>query len=242
MRRRTRGARRRPPWYPPSRRAPLRHACRRRRAGVARPPPSQRWARARANSSLGARACSRRGADLRARPQGQPRDNSSRCPSARLRRAPRWLTASMPLTAIGELSSLSMSSGRVATSEASEHKGCLWPARIPRRSQTASLRLNKAQRQRRGACSMHVRVAFCRAPERAPLTGQNDRRAAHVCSGSRATSTVAGVAAHAGRAVAAAACATQIDGLDCGPAGSAPAPRPFSLSQKVFGADASGSL
>ena len=150
---------------------------------------------------------------------------------------------SMPLTAIGELSSLSMSSGRVATSESSEHKGCLRPARIPRRSQTASLRLNKAQRQRRGACARARR--FCRAPERAPLTGQNDRRAAHVCSGSRATSTVAGVAAHAGRAVAAAACATQIvnfDGLDCGPAGSAPAPRPFSLSQKVFGADASGSL
>ena len=174
------------------------------------PAPRRRNAgrRARANSSLGARACSRRGADLRARPQGQPRHISSRCPSARLRRAPRWLTASMPLTAIGELSSLSMSSGRVATSESSEHKGCLWPARIPRRSQTASLRLNKAQRQRRGACKR-----FCRlhgAPERAPLTGQNDRRAAHVCSGSRATSTVAGVAAHAGRAVAAAACATQI--------------------------------
>ena len=66
----------------------------------------------------------------------------------------------MPLTAIGELSSLSMSSGRVATSEASEHKGCLWPARIPRRSQTASLRLNKAQRQRRGACVHAVRVSF----------------------------------------------------------------------------------
>ena len=54
------------------------------------------------------------------------------------------------LTAIGELSSLSTRSGRVATSEPSEHKGCLRPARIPRRSQTASLRLNKAQQQRRG--------------------------------------------------------------------------------------------
>ena len=154
------------------------------------------------NSSRGARACSRRGADLRARSQGQPRDSSSRCPSARVRRAPRWLTASMPLTAIGELSSLSTRSGRVATSESSEHKGCLRPARIPRRSQTASLRLNKAQRQRRGACTRAA--SFCRAPERAPLTGQNDRRAARsrICSGSRATS--AGAATHAGRAVAAA--------------------------------------
>ena len=79
----------------------------------------------------------------------------------------------------GDLSSLSTRSGRVATSESSEHKGCLRPARIPRRSQTASLRLNKAQRQRRGA--LHTRAtSFCRAPERAPLTGQNDRRAAHV--------------------------------------------------------------
>ena len=132
------------------------------------PAPRRRNAgrRARANSSLGARACSRRGADLRARPQGQPRDNSSRCPSARLRRAPRWLTASMPLTAIGELSSLSMSSGRVATSESSEHKGCLWPARIPRRSQTASLRLNKAQRQRRGACARARLVSAERQRER----------------------------------------------------------------------------
>ena len=88
---------------------------------------------------------------------------------------------SMPLTAIGELSSLSTRSGRVATSESSEHKGCLRPARIPRRSQTASLRLNKAQRQRRGACTRFS--ADCTphgAPERAPLTGQNDRRAAHV--------------------------------------------------------------
>ena len=133
------------------------------------PAPRRRNAgrRARANSSLGARACSRRGADLRARPQGQPRDVSSRCPSARVRRAPRWLTASMPLTAIGELSSLSMSSGRVATSESSEHKGCLWPARIPRRSQTASLRLNKAQRQRRGACTC-ARPVLQSARESAP--------------------------------------------------------------------------
>ena len=55
------------------------------------PAPRRRNAgrRARANSSLGARACSRRGADLRARPQGQPRDVSSRCPSARVRRVPR---------------------------------------------------------------------------------------------------------------------------------------------------------
>ena len=124
------------------------------------------------NSSRGARACSRRGADLRARSQGQPRDSSSRCPSARVRRAPRWLTASMPLTAIGELSSLSTRSGRVATSESSEHKGCLRPARIPRRSQTASLRLNKAQRH-----VLRVVLASAARPaaERAPLTGQNDR-------------------------------------------------------------------
>ena len=54
---------------------------------------------------------------------------------------PAW-SSSMPLTAIGELSSLSARSGRIATSESSEHKGCLRPARIARRSQTASLRLN----------------------------------------------------------------------------------------------------
>ena len=39
-------------------------------------------------------------------------------------------------------------------SESSERKGCLRPARITRRPQTASLRLREAQRQRREACGM----------------------------------------------------------------------------------------
>ena len=45
--------------------------------------------RIRANSSRVARNCSRRGADFGARPQAQPRDGSTRCPSAIFRRAPR---------------------------------------------------------------------------------------------------------------------------------------------------------
>ena len=80
-------------------------------------------------------------------------------------------------------------------------------------SRAGRRRLLCVSTRRNGSAEERARctcASFCRAPERAPLTGQNDRRAAHVCSGSRATSTVAGVAAHAGRAVAAAACATQI--------------------------------
>ena len=75
----------------------------------------------------------------------------------------------------GDLSSLSTRSGRVATIESSEHKGCLRPARIPRRSQTASLRLNKAQRHVLRVVLASLHTAARPAAERAPLTGQNDR-------------------------------------------------------------------
>ena len=56
----------------------------------------------------------------------------------------------MPLAAIGELSSLSARSGRIATSELHDsmsprkRKGCLRPARITCQSQMASLRLTGA--------------------------------------------------------------------------------------------------
>ena len=69
----------------------------------------------------------------------------------------------MPLAAIRELSSLSARSGRIATNESSERKGCLRPARITRRSQTASLRLSEAQRQRRGTEGA-VRNGFSKHP------------------------------------------------------------------------------
>ena len=50
----------------------------------------------RANSSRGARACSRHRADLGARSQVQPRDDSCRCSSARAHRALRWRTLRGP--------------------------------------------------------------------------------------------------------------------------------------------------
>ena len=77
--------------------------------------------------------------------------------------SPAAWSSSMPLAAIRELSSLSARSGRIATNESSERKGCLRPARITRRSQTASLRLSEAQRQRRGTEGA-VRNGFSKHP------------------------------------------------------------------------------